>query len=98
MAADEHLSDAQFTLYRGEGSHDRPSFYPKTGPDALAGAWWTSSLDKARGYAASAKGSVYQIQVQPHEAKPLGRTGNYVISDPKVRERRTPYGDQSDGS
>jgi hypothetical protein len=83
------MPDDRFMLYRGEGSHDAPSYYPKTGPDALAGAWWTSNLENARQYAASAKGSVYQVQVRPHEAKPLGRTGNYLISDPGVRERRT---------
>lgn len=79
----------QLTLYRGEGSHDQPSYYPKTGSDARAGAWWTSNLDNARNYAASAKGSVYQIQVHPHEVKPSGSPGNYLIADPKVRERRT---------
>lgn len=78
------------TLYRGEGSHSRPSFYPKTGPDALAGAWYTSSLDNARNYAASAKGSVYQVDVEQHEAEPRGARGNYVIKDPAVRARRTP--------
>jgi 8-oxo-dGTP diphosphatase len=85
-AADE---TERLTLYRGEGSHEQRSYYPKTGPDALAGAWWTSDLDKARGYAASAKGSVYQVQVHPHEAKPSGGSGNYLISDPEVRARRT---------
>ena len=44
----EALNSEQFALYRGEGRHDRPSFYPKTGPNAHAGAWWTSSLDQAR--------------------------------------------------
>ncbi|MGN6635999.1 MAG: GNAT family N-acetyltransferase, partial [Oryzihumus sp.] len=83
---------ATLTLYRGEGDHDRPSYYPKTGPDAnLTGAWWTSDLEKARGYAKKAgpSGRVYQVEVQPHEAEPHGLPGYYHIPDPKVRERRT---------
>lgn len=91
MAASDHLSPGQFTLYRGEGPHERPSYYPKTGPDALAGAWWTSNLKTAQGYAAAAKGSVYKIDVDHSEAEPKGATGNYLIKDPKVRERRSPH-------
>lgn len=88
------LQPRQFTLYRGEGGHDRPSYYPAKGPDAWrAGAWWTSDLDKARNYAASAKGQVYRVDVEPHEAAPSGMTGNYLIKDPAVRARRTLLGE-----
>lgn len=90
MSTQDNLNPEQFALYRGEGSHDRPSFYPKTGPQALAGAWWTSNVDNARRYAASAKSTnVYQVTVHPHEAEPHGVPGNYIIPDPKVRARRT---------
>lgn len=79
----------QFTLYRGEGSHTYPSYYPKTGPDAaLSGAWWTSDPEKAKGYAASAKGKVYALDVHPHEVQPSGARGNYLVHDPAVRARR----------
>lgn len=79
----------QFTLYRGEGPHERPSFYPKTGPDALAGAWWTSDLKSAQNYAKSAKGSVFKLDVHEHEAKPSGAPNNFLVHDPAVRARRT---------
>lgn len=84
-------SGKRLTLYRGEGSHDQPSFYPATGPNARAGAWWTSSLKSAKQYAASSKGKVYQIDVAESEAKPSGPPGYYLIANPQVRERRQPY-------
>lgn len=79
------------TLYRGEGGYDHPSYYPKTGPDAaMAGAWWTDDLDRARQYARSTKGGqVYVIEVDESEAEPHGGPGNYVIPNPQVRARRT---------
>lgn len=88
-----NLNPQQFTLYRGEGSHGRPSYYPKSGPNALAGAWWTSDLEQARGYASKSKGSVYKIDVDHSEAEPHGLPGYYMIKDPKVRERRVPLED-----
>lgn len=80
----------QFTLYRGEGSHDEPSYYPSKGPNALAGAWWTSNLEQAQRYAKAAKGSVYSLDVQPHEAEPHGLPGYFLVRDPEVRARRKP--------
>jgi GNAT superfamily N-acetyltransferase len=80
---------AAMTLYRGEGTHESPSYYPKTGPDALAGAWWTDDLDKATGYAKSTTdGKVYSLDVEDHEAEPRGARGYYVVLDPEVRARR----------
>ena len=76
------------TLYRGEGSHDKPSFYPKVGPAAaLTGAWWTDDQAKAKNYAAG--GIVYKVKVMEGEYEPRGGRGNYVILDPAVRARRT---------
>lgn len=89
MSANDALGQ-QFRLYRGEGSHDTPSYYPSKGRDALAGAWWTSDRKSAENYAAAAKGSVYQIDVHPHEVEQRGLPQNYVIPDPKVRTRRKP--------
>lgn len=88
MSADEHLNTEQFTLYRGEGSHERPSYYPSKGPGARAGMWWTSDLNSARRYAASAhEGKVYSVDVQPHETEPSWGT-YHLIHDPAVRARR----------
>lgn len=87
MSAADHLQPKQFTLYRGEGSHDRASYYPEKGPGARAGMWWTSDLDSARHYAAAAKGSVYQLDVHPHETEPSWGT-YHLIPDPAVRARR----------
>ena len=89
VVAVRHEPDAQFpmTLYRGEGSHDRPSHYPKGSSDT--GGWWTSNLDSARRYAAGEKGDVYQVQVERHEAEPRGLPGYYFIPDPAVRARRS---------
>jgi hypothetical protein len=81
-------SQFPMTLYRGEGSHDTPSYYPKGSSDT--GAWWTSNPAKARQYASSAKGSVYQVDVEQHEAEPRGGRENYFIKDPAVRARRRP--------
>lgn len=90
--ASKRTAQRRLTLYRGEGSHDTASYYPKTGPDAwLAGAWWTDDPAKASGYAASAKGQVYVIEVDESEVQPMGAPGNYVIADPEVRKRRRPY-------
>ena len=78
-------------LYRGEGTHEHPSYYPKTGPDAQAGHWYTSDLKKAQNYAASSTdGRVYQLDAHPHEFKASGGRGNYVVADPAVRARRKP--------
>lgn len=90
MASEEHVGPQFMRLYRGEGSHDRPSYYPKSGPDALAGAWWTSDHAAAQNYAASAKGRVYQVDVHESEAEQRGLPHNYVIRDPAVRARRKP--------
>lgn len=81
------------TLYRGEGDHDRPSYYPETGPSALAGAWWTSDPESAQRYAQSTtNGQVYRLDdVQDHEAEQSGRPGNYLVRDPEVRGRRVPH-------
>ena len=76
----------QFSLYRGEGSHDRPSYYPKTGPNAHAGHWYTSDPKKAHNYASG--GNVYKLDVHPNEAKRSGALNNYVVADPAVRARR----------
>ena len=73
-------------LYRGEGSHDQPSFYPRGSNDA--GAWWTSDPESARNYARSAKGRLFEIDVAEGEAETRGGRNNYFIPDPKVRERR----------
>lgn len=78
----------RITLYRGEGDLSRPSYYPKAGPDALAGAWWTSDRKSAEQYANSSKGRVYQIEVNISEVEPRGARGNYVILNPEVRKRR----------
>lgn len=91
MSANEHLGE-QFTLYRGEGSHDRPSYYPSG--SNMAGGWWTSNRQSAERYAAGQKGQVFQIQVHPHEAEQQGLPDYYFISDPKVRERRVAVGSQ----
>jgi len=37
------------TLYRGEGSHDRSSYYTASSGDA--GGWWTTDIESARRYA-----------------------------------------------
>lgn len=87
-----HSLGPQFTLYRGEGSHDRPSYYPaKSG---MAGGWWTSDRGSAERYAKGQQGQVYQVAVHEHEAKQQGLPGYYFISDPKVRERRVAVGSQ----
>jgi 2'-5' RNA ligase len=93
--------DPELTLYRGEGGHDRPSYYPESGPDSkLTGAWWTSDLDKARGYAAGAGegAQVYQIKVKPHEAPQRGLPTYHLISDQKVRDRRTLWNDSHEAA
>lgn len=87
--ASRRTASERMTLYRGEGTHERPSYYPKTGPDARAGAWWTDSLERAQNYAKSTTdGQVYRIEVGPGEAEPSGMRGNYLIRDPEVRARR----------
>lgn len=96
MSASDNLSGQQFplTLYRGEGSHETPSYYPTKGPDAWrAGAWYTSDLDSAQRYAHSAKGQVYRLDVEEHEAQPSGGRNNYLVRDPQVRARRTLLGE-----
>jgi len=88
MSAHEALGE-QFTLYRGEGSHSRPSYYPTTGPNAQAGKWYTSDPDKAHRYAASTtEGKVYAVDVHKSEAEPRGLPGYFLIHDPEVRARR----------
>jgi hypothetical protein len=84
---DEDDSKFPMTLYRGEGSHDRPSHYPKGSGDA--GGWWTSNPESAHRYARGEKGSVYKVDVERHEVEPRGAPGNYFIKDPAVRARRT---------
>lgn len=78
---------SKLTLYRGEGSHDHPSYYPSSGPNARAGMWWTDDPDSARQYAAGVPGGkVYTIEVDESEAE---REGLYfLIPDPDVRSRR----------
>lgn len=77
------------TLYRGEGSHDRPSYYPPG--SGMAGGWWTSDLDSARSYAQGQNGDVYEIDVEPGEAEQRGLPKYFFIEDQKVRERRRPF-------
>ena len=89
VAANNALNDAQFRLYRGEGSHDRPSYYPSSGPGARAGMWWTTDRTSAQNYAASAKGQVYSLDVHPHETEPSWGT-YHLVPDPAVRARRKP--------
>jgi hypothetical protein len=95
MSASDHLNEEQFpqTLYRGEGNHDKPSPYYNVGPNkSHAGGWWTSNVDKAHNYAASRpEGKVYSLEAHEHEAQPRGARGNYFITDPEVRARRTLY-------
>lgn len=89
MAAEEHVSPEQFRLYRGEGSHEKTSYYPKKGPDALAGAWYTTDRASAHRYAKSTvEGKVYSLDVHPHEAEQRGLPKNFVVTDPAVRSRR----------
>lgn len=75
-------------LYRGEGTHDRPSPYVTMGKPELAGSFWTKDRKEAEGYAESARdGKVYQLDAEDHEAE--GPYGNhYVVRDPQVRARR----------
>jgi hypothetical protein len=92
MAAHESLHPDQFVLYRGEGSHDRPSYYPPGSGEA--GGWWTTNRGSAERYAKGQKGQVYQVAVHASEAKQQGLPSYYYISDPKVRERRVAVGGQ----
>ena len=77
------------TLYRGEGSHDQPSYYPPA--SGMAGGWWTSDVDSARSYAQGQNGDVYEIDVEPGEAEQRGLPKYFFIEDQKVRERRRPF-------
>lgn len=89
MSAEGSKASDRITLYRGEGTHSRESYYPKSGPDAHAGAWWTSNLESAQGYAAkTTEGKVYRLDVHEGEAAPTGAPGNYMVHDPEVRARR----------
>lgn len=84
----------KMVLYRGEGTHARPSYYPKGSTDA--GGWWTSSRQSAEQYARSTEqGQVYRIEVDPDEVDPRGLPGYFFIPDPKVRERRRLYAEGS---
>ena len=74
------------TLYRGEGSHDRTSYY--TASSDMAGGWWTEDIESARRYATGQEGEVYQVEVNESEAEKRGLA--YFISDPEVRARRVP--------
>jgi GNAT superfamily N-acetyltransferase len=90
----EDKSQFPMTVYRGEGSHDRPSHYPKGSVET--GAWWTSDPDSAQRYARGEKGSVYQLEVDHHEAEPRGLPGYYFIKDPAVRARRSLVADHGE--
>lgn len=73
------------TLYRGEGTHERESYYTTT--SGMAGGWWTDDPEKARRYALGTEdGKVYQIEVDEGEYERRGL--EYFITDPEVRERR----------
>ena len=97
MSARDHLNAQEFgpmRLYRGEGTHSRPSYYPSYGPHAQAGAWWTNDSAKARDYARKTEeGKVYQLDINPGEAEPKGAPGNYLVMSPEVRERRRLFGE-----
>lgn len=73
------------TLYRGEGSHDRPSYY--TTQSGQTGGWWTDDIESARRYAGP-EGKVYEIEVDESEAETRGLPSYYFIADPEVRARR----------
>jgi hypothetical protein len=98
MAADDNLSAAQFTtLYRGEGTHDRPSLYTEMGKPELAGQFYAKDRKMAEHYAADVQGKVYQLTVRPGEYKEGTKTA--VVPDPAVRARRTvvpPYAPDED--
>lgn len=78
------------TLFRGEGSHDRPSYYPTQSGEA--GGWWTTDLASAQQYAKSTEdGKVYTIDVDESEAERRGLPKYRFIPDPEVRARRRLY-------
>ena len=91
MAASDHLQPRQLslfttTLYRGEGAHDRPSYYtPQSGQ---AGGWWTTDRASAEHYARGQKGKLYQLEAGEHEARAQGARGYYFVGDPEVRKHR----------
>lgn len=88
--SNQNLSEGQFRLYRGEGTHEKPSYYPKG--SGMAGGWWTTNHDAAKRYAASSKeGKVYSLDAHPSEAKPQGLPGYYFVKDPNVRARRVEH-------
>jgi hypothetical protein len=79
-------------LYRGEGSHEAPSYYPAKSD--MAGGWWTTNLDSATRYSKTQPdGKVYHLDVQPHEAEAQGLPGYYFVHDPAVRGRRVEHSD-----
>lgn len=86
--SNRNLNERQFTtIYRGEGGHDQPSYYPTNSNDT--GAWWTTNLSSAQNYAKSAKdGKVYMLDVEAHEAEQRGLPHYRFVPDPAVRERR----------
>ena len=84
-AAAGRMPPGPMTLYRGEGSHTRPSYYTHLSGDA--GGWWALDLEAALRYAKSTKdGKVYIIEVDGLEVESRGL--HYFIPDPNVRERR----------
>lgn len=81
-------------LFRGEGSHDNPSYYPAGSNET--GGWWTTDLKSAQQYAKSAKGKVFEIEVSEAEVEKRGLPKYRFIADPKVRERRREFIDISE--
>jgi hypothetical protein len=83
---DQQRGKSKLVLYRGEGSHDHPSYY--TGSDSgMAGGWWTTDIEAARRYMKSVPdGKLYEIEVDESEAEVRGL--HYFITDPEIRARR----------
>lgn len=89
-AAVDSDSDQRIRLYRGEGTHEKSSYYPPQ--SGMAGGWWTTDLDSATRYSKSSPdGKVYSLDVHPSEAEPHGLPGYFFVKDPEVRKRRVEH-------